>query len=109
MTGKGRCLDNIYIERFWRSFKQEEFYLNDYNSVTELRSAINSYVQFYNYKRWHQSLDYRRPSELYFESKEKPIDMWTSPSDQPAPFVPCAEVMDNAYALPTTCTHSLAS
>ena len=44
MTGKGRCLDNIYIERFWRSFKQEEFYLNEYTSVKELRKAINAYI-----------------------------------------------------------------
>ena len=44
MTGKGRCHDNIYIERFWRTVKYEEFYLNDYDSVTELRSAIDKYI-----------------------------------------------------------------
>lgn len=46
MTGKGRCIDNIYIERFWRSFKREEFYLNDYQSVKELRAAIRAYIEF---------------------------------------------------------------
>jgi len=51
MTGKGRCSDNIYIERFWRSFKREEFYLNEYKSVKELRSAIRAYVEFYNQRR----------------------------------------------------------
>jgi putative transposase len=65
MTGKGRCLDNVYIERFWRSFKREEFYLNDYGNVQELRAAICAYIQFYNHRRWHQSLGYKRPADLY--------------------------------------------
>lgn len=93
MTGKGRCLDNIYIERFWRSFKQEEFYLNDYQDVGELKKAIADYVEFYNHKRWHQSLDYKRPAEVYFETAgaEKPMDMWTSPSEQVAPTYPQAQ------------------
>lgn len=66
MTGRGRCLDNIYIERFWRSFKQEEFYLNDYEDTHQLKKAIAAYIEFYNQKRWHQSLNYKRPAELYF-------------------------------------------
>lgn len=104
MTGKGRCLDNIYIERFWRSFKREEFYLNEYRSIKELRGAVSAYIEFYNQKRWHQSLGYKRPAEVYFGDVEKgkPMDMWTSPSDQPAPFGACGQVMDNANALPTT-------
>ena len=57
MTGKGRCTDNIYIERFWRSFKREELYLNEYQSVRELKKAIGAYIEFYNQRRWHQSLD----------------------------------------------------
>ena len=68
MTGKGRCLDNIYIERFWRSFKQEEFYLNDYSSIKELRQAIGAYVEFYNQKRWHQSLGYKTPADIYYNT-----------------------------------------
>ncbi len=67
MTGKGRCKDNIYIERFWRSLKQEEFYLNEYMSVKELREAIGAYIEFYNRRRWHQSLDYKTPASVYFE------------------------------------------
>lgn len=66
MTGKGRCLDNVYIERFWRSFKREEFYLNEYASVKELKKAIENYIEFYNNKRWHQSLGYKTPAAIYF-------------------------------------------
>lgn len=66
MTGKGRCHDNIYIERFWRSFKREEFYLNDYESINALRCAIGAYMEFYNQKRWHQSLGYKTPASVYF-------------------------------------------
>jgi len=74
MTGKGRCLDNIYIERFWRSFKQEEFYLNGYTSVKVLRKAIKAYIAFYNHRRWHQSLDYKTPGEVFVAptGKEEP-------------------------------------
>lgn len=71
MTGKGRCSDNIYIERFWRSFKREEFYLNEYGSVKELRKAIGAYIEFYNQRRWHQSLDYKTPASVYFEQERK--------------------------------------
>ncbi len=104
MTGKGRCLDNVYIERFWRSFKQEEFYLNEYTSVKALKKAVNAYMEFYNHSRWHQSLDYKTPADVFFASAghEKPVDMCTSPSGQPAPFGACGQAMDNAAALPTT-------
>ncbi|MEO9206432.1 MAG: IS3 family transposase [Gammaproteobacteria bacterium] len=71
MTGKGRCTDNIYIERFWRSLKREEFYLNEYKSVKELRKAINAYIEFYNRSRWHQSLGYKTPASVYFEQERK--------------------------------------
>lgn len=66
MTGKGRCLDNVYIERFWRSFKREEFYLNEYKTIMDLKTKIAEYIEFYNYRRWHQSLDYKTPAQLYF-------------------------------------------
>lgn len=71
MTGKGRCTDNIYIERFWRSFKREEFYLNEYESVKELKKAIGAYIEFYNKRRWHQSLGYKTPAAVYFEQERK--------------------------------------
>ena len=72
MTGKGRCLDNVYIERFWRSFKSEKFYLNEYNTVKDLRYAIEEYVEFYNQRRWHQSLNYETPAEVYFKCVFRP-------------------------------------
>lgn len=70
MTGKGRCLDNIYIERFWRSLKYEEIYLNDYTTVLELETAVNKYIEFYNHERPHQSLNYKTPAEIYFKEEE---------------------------------------
>jgi putative transposase len=65
MDGRGRCLDNIFIERLWRSLKYEEVYLNDYASVREARTGIERYLHFYNHERLHQSLDYRTPAALY--------------------------------------------
>ena len=55
----------MHIERFWRSVKYEEFYLNSYGSVRELRQAIAAYITFYNHSRPHQSLHYQTPAELY--------------------------------------------
>ena len=65
MDGRGRCMDNIFIERLWRSLKYEEVYLKDYASVTEARMSIERYFRFYNHERLHQSLDYRTPAVLY--------------------------------------------
>jgi len=65
MDGRGRCMDNIFVERLWRSLKYEEVYLKDYASVTEARAGIARYFQFYNHERWHQSLDYRTPAAIY--------------------------------------------
>ena len=67
-TGKGRCWDNVYIERFWRSFKREEFYLNDYKNVKELKAATKAYIEFYNHQHWHQSLDYKTPASVYYDT-----------------------------------------
>ena len=66
MDGKGRVFDNIFIERFWRSLKYEEIYLNEYNSVLELIEGLKKYMTFYNYERRHQSLGKRRPAEVHF-------------------------------------------
>ena len=65
MDGRGRCLDNIFIERLWRSLKYEEVYLRDYTLEPEARSGIRNWFRFYNYQRPHQSLDYRTPAEAY--------------------------------------------
>lgn len=68
MTGKGRCLDNVYIERFWRNVKREEFYLNEYLTIKDLKKAIGIYMEFYNHRRRHQSLGYKMPADLYNEA-----------------------------------------
>ena len=65
MDGRGRCLDNIFVERLWRSLKYEEVYLKDYASVTEARAGIERYFRFYNQDRLHQSLQYRTPAAIY--------------------------------------------
>ena len=65
MDGRGRCMDNIFVERLWRSLKYEEVYLKDYASVAEARAGISGYFQFYNHQRLHQSLGYRTPAATY--------------------------------------------
>lgn len=65
MDGKGRALDNIYVERLWRSLKYEDIYIKSYESVSELKEGIKKYFQFYNKARFHQSLDYLTPDQMY--------------------------------------------
>jgi putative transposase len=65
MDGKGRALDNVHIERFWRSLKYEDIYLNDYSSMADLKEGIKRYMNFYNTERFHQSLCYATPEEVY--------------------------------------------
>jgi putative transposase len=68
MDGVNRCLDNIYVERLWRSVKYEEIFLNDYANLRELHLGLKRYFKFYNEERFHQSLDYRTPAELYSQA-----------------------------------------
>jgi len=68
MDGKGRATDNICIERFWRSAKVERIYLNEYNTIKELKDDIEDYMKFYNYRRFHETLDYKKPMEVYHNS-----------------------------------------
>ena len=65
MDGRGRCLDNIFIERLWRSLKYEEVYLKDYGLVSEAREGIGRYFRFYNHERVQASLDYQTPASVY--------------------------------------------
>jgi len=65
MDGRGRCLDNIFVERLWRSVKYEEVYLKDYETVQEARRGLASYFAFYNRERPHQALKYRTPAAVY--------------------------------------------
>lgn len=84
MDGKGRALDNVFIERFWRSLKQEKIYRLDLRSVKEARDAISEYVKFYNTQRPHQSLDYETPAKVHFDGiKEDPVDMMEKSYDFP--------------------------
>jgi putative transposase len=65
MDGRGRCLDNVFIERLWRSLKYEEVYLRDYTRVPEARTGIGNWFRFYNHQRPHQSLGYQTPAALF--------------------------------------------
>jgi len=66
MDGKGRAMDNIFIERLWRSVKYEEVYLHEYQNVKELIKALKQYFDFYNFERPHQSLDGKPPGEVHW-------------------------------------------
>jgi len=78
--------NNIRIERFWRSLKYEEVFLNEYNSVREAKSAIGSYIDFYNHERLHQSLGYYTPHEVYYGIEKVNNKDFLAPSAQGAPF-----------------------
>ncbi|MCP4610065.1 MAG: IS3 family transposase, partial [Planctomycetes bacterium] len=88
MDGKGRCLDNVYIERFWRALKYEDMYVNPPQNMNEARQIIARYIEFYNNERFHQSLKYKVPAELYFQSKRKRL----------------MDTVDNSGELPTVST-----
>ena len=63
--GRGRALDNVFVERLWRSVKYEDIYLKDYEHVVDLMAGLSAYFEFYDEERLHQSLDYRTPGEVY--------------------------------------------
>ena len=65
MDGRGRCLDNVFIERLWRSVKYEDVYLRGYETVPELERGLAAYFQFDNERRLHQSLEYQTPAQVY--------------------------------------------
>ena len=67
MDGKGRCLDNVFIERLWRSVKQEEVYIKNYASPLEAMAGLKEYFHFYNHLRPHQSHGYKTPASFYLQ------------------------------------------
>ena len=69
MDGRGRALDNVFIERLWRSVKYEDIYVKEYPTVPALEHGLRNYFQIYNYERPHQSLDYRTPAYVHFDSQ----------------------------------------
>lgn len=71
MDGKGRCLDNVFVERLWRTVKYEELYLRGYETVPELGQRLEGYFGFYNEERLHQSLDYQTPAQVYWERRRQ--------------------------------------
>ena len=68
MDGKGRWMDNVFIERLWKSIKYEDIYLKAYRSMVELKKGLASYFTFYNEKRWHQNFDRKTPAMVYFHT-----------------------------------------
>jgi putative transposase len=66
MDGRGRALDNIFVERLWRTVKYEDIYLKEYATVPTLITGLTHYFTFYNEERFHQSLDYHTPAEVHF-------------------------------------------
>jgi len=71
MDGKGRATDNICIERFWRSAKCERIYLNEYKSLPDLRLDVADYIDFYNNRRFHESINYKKPMTFYWENLDE--------------------------------------
>jgi putative transposase len=65
MDGRGRCLDNVFVERLWRSVKYEDIYLRGYETVLQLQDGLRRYFEYYNKERQHQSLGYRTPEDVY--------------------------------------------
>ena len=85
MDGRGRYLDNIFIERLWRSLKYEEVFLKAYGTVIEAHRSIGKWLEFYNNERPHQALDYRTPREIFEgEAREHVDNASASPRDAPA-------------------------
>ena len=80
MDGKGRATDNICIERFWRSAKVEKIYLNEYERVSVLKSDVKDYIEFYNYRRFHETLKYKKPMNVYYDSLKINEESYTKSS-----------------------------
>lgn len=79
MDGRGRALDNIFVERLWRSLKYEDVYLKEYTEVVELMHGINSWFVFYNTERPHQALGYRTPEAAHFAKEQETENGFKAP------------------------------
>ena len=78
MDGKGRYLDNIMNERLWRTLKHDYLYLHSFDKVLDLKKGLHQFINYYNTSRPHQSLDYRTPNEIYFDTMQ--IEHYSSKS-----------------------------
>ena len=76
--------DNICIERFWRSAKVEKIYLNEYDRVSTLKSDVADYMEFYNYRRFHETLNYKKPMNIYFENLKINDERYTKTNESVA-------------------------
>lgn len=70
MDGRGRYLDNIFIERLWRSVKQEKIYRYDFETIEEVEQALTEYFDYYNHGRLHQSFGYLTPADVFYQHKK---------------------------------------
>jgi putative transposase len=75
MDGKSRALDNIFVERLWRSVKYEHIYLKAYQDGRQLEAGVQAYFEFYNCRRFHQALNYQTPEQVLkgIKSSQKPV------------------------------------
>ncbi len=73
MDGKGRCMNNVFIERLWRSLKYEEVCLKAYENVAEAKAGIGAWLRFYNARRRHQGLGDQTPDSVYFAGLNMPL------------------------------------
>ncbi len=67
--GIGRCIDNVKIERFWRTIKYEDIFINAYSDISEIKKGIEKFIHHYNFHRPHQALNYKTPHQLYTKEK----------------------------------------
>jgi putative transposase len=85
MDGRGRWMDNVFIERLWRTVKHEDVYLRCYESPRQLRAGIDRFFRYYNEQRPHQTLGYRTPGEVHRQERQMNPDIGRSPSHPDAP------------------------
>ena len=71
MDGRGRALDNVFVERLWRTVKYEEVYLKDYATVWDAESNLEQYLWFYNHERFHSSLANEMPAQVYWQGRKQ--------------------------------------
>ena len=77
MDGRGRWMDNVFIERLWRSLKHEDIYLKGYADAGEARAGIAAWMEFYNHRRLHQALGYQTPMTVWRDATAKAADTAT--------------------------------
>ena len=103
MDGKGAWRDNVFVERLWRSVKYEEVYLHAYDSVSAAREGIGRYLDLYNRRRPHSSLDGRTPDEAYFGHHEHAADPLGGLTPADDPLIQAENLSEQAGPPQSTC------